>query len=129
MCGASLLQHLLPDGRTDHGSAASKVSQLLVEIFPMCSSTVPGRRRSTTIVRLVRYYWQAKGEPKRSVIISRVNGYHGSTIAGASLGGMKHMHDQGGPWVPGIEHVMQPYSFGEGFGEIPPPSRRAPPTP
>ena len=56
-------------------------------------------------------------EPQRNVIISRVNGYHGSTIAGASLGGMKHMHDQGGPWVPGIEHVMQPYAFGEGLGE------------
>ncbi len=70
-------------------------------------------------MRLARYYWQVKGEPQRSVIIGRVNGYHGSTIAGASLGGMKHMHVQGGPWVPGFEHVMQPYGFGEGFGEDP----------
>jgi putrescine aminotransferase len=71
------------------------------------------------VIRLARYYWQAKGEPNRNVIISRVNGYHGSTIAGASLGGMKHMHVQGGPWMPGIEHVMQPYRFNEGFGEDP----------
>ena len=28
----------------------------------------------------------------------RENAYHGSTIAGASLGGMKPMHGQGGPW-------------------------------
>jgi len=27
------------------------------------------------------------------------------------------MHDQGGPWLPGIEHVMQPYGFDVGFGE------------
>jgi len=78
-----------------------------------------GSEAIDTIIRLARYYWQVKGEPNRSVIISRVNGYHGSTIAGASLGGMKHMHDQGGPWVPGIEHVMQPYAFQEGFGEDP----------
>jgi len=70
-------------------------------------------------LRLARYYWQAKGQPNRNIIITRVNGYHGSTVAGASLGGMKHMHAQGGPWVPGIEHVMQPYGFNEGFGEDP----------
>ena len=78
-----------------------------------------GSEAIDTVIRLARYYWQAKGEPNRNIIIARVNGYHGSTIAGASLGGMKHMHDQGGPWLPGIEHVMQPYQFNEGFGEDP----------
>lgn len=78
-----------------------------------------GSEAIDTVIRLVRHYWQVRGEPNRQVIISRVNGYHGSTIGGASLGGMKAMHDQGGPWVPGIEHVMQPYGFQEGFGEDP----------
>ncbi len=78
-----------------------------------------GSEAIDTVLRLARYYWQVKGKPERNVIIARVNGYHGSTIAGASLGGMKAMHDQGGPWVPGIEHVMQPYPFGEGFDEAP----------
>jgi putrescine aminotransferase len=78
-----------------------------------------GSEAVDTILRLARYYWQARGQPNRHIIISRVNGYHGSTIAGASLGGMKAMHDQGGPWVPGIEHVMQPYKFQEGLGEDP----------
>ena len=27
------------------------------------------------------------------------------------------MHEQGGPWVPGFEHVMQPYKFADGFDE------------
>ena len=39
--------------------------------------------RRPSIIRLARYYWQVKGEPNRNIIISRVNGYHGSTIAGA----------------------------------------------
>ena len=32
---------------------------------------------------------------------------------------MKAMHEQGGLPIPGVEHVMQPYAFGEGFGEDP----------
>ena len=35
-------------------------------------------------------------------------------MAGASLGGMAAMHAQGGIPIPGIEHIRQPYWFGEG---------------
>ena len=98
---------------------AAKVASLLGGDLQHIFFNNSGSEAIDTIVRLARYYWQAKGQPNRSIIIARVNGYHGSTIAGASLGGMKAMHDQGGPWVPGVEHVMQPYSFGEGFGEDP----------
>lgn len=78
-----------------------------------------GSESSDTIVRLVRFYWRLKGRPERSVIISRHNAYHGSTLAGASLGGMAGMYAQGNLPIPDIEHVMQPYLFGEGFGEEP----------
>jgi putrescine aminotransferase len=77
-----------------------------------------GSEAVDTALRMARYYWQAKGQPDRTVIIGRVNGYHGSTLAGVSMGGMNHMHVQGGPWVPGIEHIMQPYAF-EAVGEDP----------
>lgn len=96
---------------------AAKVVELLGGRLQHVFFNNSGSEAIDTIIRLARYYWQVKGEPNRSVIIARVNGYHGSTIAGASLGGMKAMHDQGGPWVPGIEHIMQPYPFGEGFAE------------
>jgi putrescine aminotransferase len=46
--------------------------------------------------------------------VSRVNAYHGSTIAGASLGGMAFMHEQGGLPIPDIVHIPQPYWYGEG---------------
>ncbi|WAC46804.1 aminotransferase [Asticcacaulis sp. SL142] len=78
-----------------------------------------GSEANDTVLRLVRYYWQLKGEPDRNIIISRRNAYHGSTVAGMSLGGMTFMHAQGGPMVPGIEHVRQPYQFNEGFGQDP----------
>jgi putrescine aminotransferase len=54
------------------------------------------------------------GEPERKVIIGRNNGYHGSTMAGASLGGMTWMHEQGDLPIPGITHIRQPYWYGEG---------------
>ncbi len=98
---------------------AARISQLLGGNLSHVFFNNSGSEAIDTALRLARYYWQLKGEPDRNIIISRVNGYHGSTIAGASLGGMKAMHDQGGPWVPGIEHVMQPYAFGEGLGEDP----------
>jgi len=78
-----------------------------------------GSEANDTAFRLVRHYWTLRGEPRRQIFISRWNAYHGSTVAGASLGGMKAMHAQGGLPIPGIEHVMQPYWFGEGFGEDP----------
>lgn len=38
------------------------------------------------MLRMVRHYWASKGQPDKQVIISRHNAYHGSTVAGASLG-------------------------------------------
>jgi putrescine aminotransferase len=58
---------------------------------------------------MVRRYWDIKGEKQRKTIISRKNAYHGSTVAGASLGGMTGMHEQGDLPIPGIVHIEQPY--------------------
>jgi len=78
-----------------------------------------GSEANDTVFRMVRHYWKLKGEPQRKVFISRWNAYHGSTVAGVSLGGMKFMHEQGDLPIPGVEHVRQPYWFGEGFGTDP----------
>lgn len=78
-----------------------------------------GSEGNDTMLRLVRHYWAAKGQPQKKVIIARENAYHGSTVAGASLGGMKYMHEQGDLPIPGIVHIPQPYWFGEG-GEMTP---------
>jgi putrescine aminotransferase len=104
---------------------AIELAKLLKEVTPPQFNHVfytgSGSEANDTLVRLVRRYWQVLGKPERNVIISRWNGYHGSTIAGASLGGMKPMHDQLGPdgAVPNIVHINQPYWFGEG-GDLSP---------
>jgi len=71
-----------------------------------------GSESNDTIVRMVRRYWDLLDQPERHTIISRTNAYHGSTVAAASLGGMKTMHKQSGLPIPGIVHVEQPYWFG-----------------
>ncbi len=60
---------------------------------------------------MARRYWDLMGQPQRKVIISRLNAYHGSTMAGASLGGMSGMHAQGDLPIPNITHIQQPYFY------------------
>lgn len=93
---------------------AAKIASLTGGRLPHVFFNASGSEANDTVFRMVRHYWQVKGEPKRKVFISRWNAYHGSTVAGVSLGGMKGMHAQGDLPVPGVEHVRQPYWFGEG---------------
>jgi putrescine aminotransferase len=74
-----------------------------------------GSESNDSNVRMVRRYWDLLGQPQRKVIISRHNAYHGSTMAGASLGGMSGMHAQGDLPIPNITHIEQPYFFENGL--------------
>lgn len=76
--------------------------------------TNSGSEANDTWFRMARVYWSARGQPKKKFVIARENAYHGSTVAGASLGGMRHMHEQGDLPIPGIVHIGQPYWYGEG---------------
>jgi putrescine---pyruvate transaminase len=79
-----------------------------------------GSESNDTAIRLIRHYWHIKGEPKRRIIISRKNAYHGSTIAAASMSGMAHMHLHSYPVYEGFRHIMDPYWYGEAKeGETP----------
>lgn len=93
---------------------AARLSDLAPDHINHVFFTNSGSEANDTVVRTVRRYWELLGEPQKTVIISRKNAYHGSTIAGASLGGMKFMHDVGARPIPGIVHIDQPYWFGEG---------------
>jgi putrescine aminotransferase len=98
---------------------AAKLAELTPPQFQHVFFTGSGSESVDTLIRLARRYWQLEGQPERNIIISRWNGYHGSTIAGASLGGMKWMHEQGLLPMPGIEHINQPYWFERGAGMSP----------
>ncbi|WP_184008407.1 aminotransferase [Rubricella aquisinus] len=102
---------------------AVELSAKLAEIAPGDKNRVffasGGSDANDTNIRLVRHYWAALGKPDKSVIISRKNGYHGSSVGSASLGGMAPMHAQGGLPIPDITHIDQPHWWAEG-GDLSP---------
>jgi putrescine aminotransferase len=102
---------------------ALELAELLAEVTPPGLNHVfytnSGSEAADTVVRAVRRYWDVMGKPSRKVIIGRKNAYHGSTMAGASLGGMAYIHRQGGLPIPDIEHVAQPFWYVEG-GDLSP---------
>jgi len=93
---------------------AAELSALLAEVTPSHLNhsffTSSGSEANDTVLRMVWRYWEVMGKPEKRVVISRKNAYHGSTIAGSSLGGMEDMHKQGGI-IPDIVHVEQPNWF------------------
>ncbi|MCF6301628.1 MAG: aspartate aminotransferase family protein [Devosiaceae bacterium] len=78
-----------------------------------------GSEANDTNIRLVRHYWAAKDKPEKKIIISRHNAYHGSTIGGASLGGMSGMHAQGGLPIPDITYIDEPNWYADGGDSSP----------
>lgn len=91
------------------------LSKKLAELAPKNINQVfygsSGSESNDTALRLVRHYWALEGKPQKNRIISRQMAYHGSTVAGTSLGGMDGMHHQLGGAVPNIVHVMMPYAY------------------
>jgi putrescine aminotransferase len=101
-----------------------ELSALLAEIAPApfnhfiyCNS---GSEGNDTVLRIVHRYWATQGKAAKRYVISRRNGYHGSTIAGGTLGGMSYMHEQMPSKVEHIVHIDQPYYFGEADGNLTP---------
>jgi putrescine aminotransferase len=90
---------------------SKKLAEIAPDGFEQVFYGSSGSEANDTALRLVRHYWALEGRPEKNVIISRDNAYHGSSVAGASLGGMAAMHAQLGGAVPGIVHVMAPYAF------------------
>ncbi|MFM0363118.1 aspartate aminotransferase family protein [Paraburkholderia sediminicola] len=102
--------------RTSHPPVI-ELSALLAELTPApfnhffyCNS---GSEGNDTVLRLVHQYWAAQNQIDKKYVISRKNGYHGSTIAGGTLGGMGYMHEQMPSRVENIVHIDQPFYFGE----------------
>lgn len=97
---------------------AAKLAALAPEVrgrrFEHVFFSSSGSESNDTNVRLVRRYWDLMGQPQRKTLIGRHNAYHGSTMAGASLGGMSGMHAQGDLPIPGVVHIEQPYFFENG---------------
>ncbi|CAN7231509.1 aspartate aminotransferase family protein [Neorhizobium sp. LjRoot104] len=98
---------------------AQKIASHTGENLKRVFFTNSGSEATDTWFRMARVYWKALGKLEKTLVIARKNAYHGSTVAGASLGGMKLMHEQGNLPIEGIHHINQPYWYAEG-GDLTP---------
>ena len=70
-----------------------------------------GSEANDTAIKLVWYYNNAIGRPERKKIISRIKGYHGVTIASASLTGLPYNHRDFDLPIPQVRHAACPHHY------------------
>ena len=75
-----------------------------------------GSEANDTVIKIVRYFWKLQGRPEKSIMIGREFGYHGVTLGGASLSGLKPMQTQFGLPLPGFEQIETAYWWRQGGG-------------
>ena len=94
---------------------AAELAEMLAALMPGHLNTAlfanSGSEVCDSAIRLGRYYWQQVGKPSKRVVIGREEGYHGSTLATISAGGVGAMHEQGGSGMPDFAHIEAPYKF------------------
>jgi 4-aminobutyrate--pyruvate transaminase len=95
-----------------------ELAEKLLSLAPVPMSKVffvnSGSEANDSAVKLVWYYNNALGRPRKKKIISRAKGYHGVTVASASLTGLPNNHRDFDLPIANIFHVECPhfYRFG-----------------
>ena len=98
---------------------AIELAEVLKALMPVPTSkiffTSSGSEANDTQVKLAWYYNNALGRPNKKKIIGRQRGYHGVTVATASLTGLPANHAGWDLPLPGFLHAACPhhYRFGE----------------
>ncbi|MFM0416939.1 aminotransferase [Paraburkholderia aromaticivorans] len=100
----------------------AKLSSRLVKMAPGDMSKVfyglSGSDANETQAKLVWYYNNLLGRPRKKKIIARDRGYHGCTVVAGSMTGMSFYHDHMDLPFPGILHTGVPHHYwGASSGE------------
>ena len=94
------------------------LAEKLVAMAPVPMSKVfftnSGSEANDTVVKMIWYRANSMGEPARKKIISRMKGYHGVTIASASLTGLPNNHRSFDLPIANILHTGSPHFWREG---------------
>ena len=99
-----------------HGPAVDLAEQL-IKIAPAPMSKVyytnSGSEGNDTALKLIWYRSNAMGQPQRKKVISRMRGYHGVTIASASLTGLPNNHRSFDLPIANVLHTGSPHHYSE----------------
>ena len=94
---------------------AIELAERLLAMAPVPMSKVffanSGSEANDTVIKLVWYYNNALGRPEKKKIISRLRGYHGVTLASASLTGLPANHIDFDLPLQNILHADCPYYY------------------
>ena len=101
-----------------------ELSAFLAEIAPPGLNHVffnnSGSEANETAMKAARFYWSLRGKPSKKLFLAREYGYHGVTMATASLSGLTDMHPQAGlPLADLVERVDGVYWYREANGLSP----------
>jgi 4-aminobutyrate--pyruvate transaminase len=101
-------------GQRSHPMAIA-LAEKLIGLMPVPMSKVffnnSGSEANDTAMKLVWYYNNAIGRPRKKKIIARMKGYHGSTIGSASLAGLPFMHMDFDLPIPNVRHADCPLFY------------------
>ncbi len=99
-----------------HGPVV-ELSERLLALAPPTMSKVffacSGSEANDTIVRMVWYYNNALGRPRKKKMIARRRGFHGSTCVSGSLTGLPHLQGDFDLPLPGFLHTTAPHHYRE----------------
>ncbi|HSE94747.1 MAG TPA: aminotransferase class III-fold pyridoxal phosphate-dependent enzyme, partial [Methylomirabilota bacterium] len=70
-----------------------------------------GSDANDTQVKLVWYYNNLRGLPRKKKIVARLGGFHGTTVAAASLTGLPAFHRAFDLPIAGVLHTATPYHY------------------
>ncbi|MDE0812254.1 MAG: aminotransferase class III-fold pyridoxal phosphate-dependent enzyme, partial [Alphaproteobacteria bacterium] len=90
---------------------AGKLAEITPDGLEHVVFTNSGSEAVDSALRFARQFWSLEGQPEKRIIIGREEGYHGSTLAAASAGGIRAMHEQAGLLLPDFAHIGAPYAF------------------
>jgi len=91
------------------------LAEMLIERAPVPMSKVffanSGSEANDSVIKMLWYMHNAIGKPEKKKIISRLKGYHGITLAAASLTGLPVNHKLFDLPLPGFIHVGTPHHY------------------
>lgn len=90
---------------------AEKVVQITPSQLTKVFFANSGSEANDTAVKMVWYYNNALGRPEKKKIVSRIKGYHGVTIAAASLTAMPYVQTDFDVPIPNIIHTGCPHHY------------------